>query len=252
MSDLRLRERTRLLAISPVLTDLRSDPVLDELVARLAARLDAPFAAVVIVLSRVALFRVATGLPPELQVSRAVSRASVPDDTVVREHRPLLVTELGTLNGPQRTLAAMFDLRSYATVPLEFGSHVVGTVAVAHTRARAFDDGALSVLGEFAALARERFAVLEQSACAHDEIASENELPLVESAALSRLALARRSGALEEPGFERGLALLSQLEDRHFRWQELVAALRPLAQSSSDARSIMKRSEDGRSGRGDR
>ncbi|MBL8680740.1 MAG: GAF domain-containing protein [Myxococcales bacterium] len=235
-----------------MLTDLRSDLVLDALVADLSKRADCSLAAVIVVLSRVALFRAAVGLPSEVQVSRAVSRASTPCDTVVREQRALLVDDDAGLNGSQRTLAVQYGLRSYAAVPLELGGHVVGTIAVADRRERAFDASTLDLLRDTSARARARIEELERSSLEHDEEASENELPLIESAALSRLAFARRSGALEEERFERGVALLSQLEDRHFRWQELVARLRPLAEPAPSTRSIMTPSSKLAGGGGDK
>jgi GAF domain-containing protein len=254
MSQLPLDERTRLLAIGPVLTDLRSDAVLDRVITAVTARVGAPVGAVTIALSRVLLLRAAVGMPPELQVSRAISRIGAPCDQCVREGRPVIVTDGSSGTGTQKMFSDRYGVRSYATVPVRLGGQVVGTVVVADRRPRAFDESVIVALSEAAVEVEARFAELSLNELDREDDSSEDEMPLIESAALSRLALARRKGTLDEEHFERGLSMLEHMEERHFKWQEMVAALRPLAQpidpmeSCVAPRSIMRPyNDEGRS-----
>jgi GAF domain-containing protein len=223
-------ERKRLLVIGPVLTDLRADPVLDAVVADALVQTRAAIAGVTIALSRVLLFRTAVGLPPELQVSRAISRVGLPCDQAVREGRPVLVADGSIEPGPQALFAEQYGVRSFATVPVRLSGQVVGTVVVADRRANAFDHETIRALEQSAARIEARFVELTDNELDREDDSSEDELPLIESAALSRLALARRRGTLDAEHFERGLLMLEHMEERHFKWREMVAALRPLAQ----------------------
>jgi len=247
MHPLPSNERTRLLAIGPVLTDLRADPVLDTLVANALEATRAAIAVVTIALSRVFLLRAAVGLPPELQVSRAISRVRTPCDQAVREGRPVLVRDGSIEPGTQALFAERYGVRSFATVPVQLSGQVVGTVVVADRRANAFDQETIRVLEQTATRVEARFVEMTD----REDDSSEDELPLIESAALSRLALARRRGTLDAEHFERGLSMLEHMEERHFKWREMVAALRPLAQpidpmeSGVSPRSIMKSWLDG-------
>lgn len=251
MQPLPSDERTRLLAIGPVLTDLRSDAVLESLISDLVTRTGATIGAVTVALSRVLLLRTAVGLPPELHVSRAISRVGSPCDQAVREGRPIIVEDGTVGTGTQMLFAERYGVRSYATVPVRVGGQVVGTVVVADRRPRAFDAATLRVLEQSAVLVEARFTEMTENELDRDDDSSEDELPLIESAALSRLALARRKGTLDAEHFERGLSMLEHMEERHFKWQEMVAALRPLAQpidpmeSGISPRSIMKPWLDG-------
>jgi GAF domain-containing protein len=251
MHPLPSNERTRLLAIGPVLTDLRADPVLDTLVANALEATRAAIAVVTIALSRVFLLRTAVGLPPELQVSRAISRVRTPCDQAVREGRPVLVGDGSIEPGTQTLFAEWYGVRSFATVPVRLSGQVVGTVVVADRRANAFDQETIRVLEQTATRVEARFVEMTDREFDREDDSSEDELPLIESAALSRLALARRRGTLDAEHFERGLSMLEHMEERHFKWREMVAALRPLAQpidpmeSGVSPRSIVKSWLDG-------
>ncbi len=249
MSQLPSDERTRLLAIGPVLTDLRSDAVLDEIIASAVAQTRACIGAVTIALSRVLLLRAAVGLPPELQVSRAVSRVGAPCDTCVRDGKPVVVHDGAT--GAQKVFTERYGVRSYASVPVRLGGQVVGTVVIADRKIAAFDAGTIDQLIAAATKVEARFTEMTRDELDRDDDSSEDEMPLIEGAALSRLALARRKGTLGDEHFERGLSMLELMEERHFKWQEMMAALRPLAQpidpleSGISPRSIMTPRTDG-------
>lgn len=230
MSSLPSDERTRLLAIGPVLTDLRPDAVLEQAVASVVEQCGAEVGAVTVALSRVLLFRTAVGLPIELQVSRAISRQGVACDRTVREGTAVLISDHTEVTGRGRMLADRYGVRSYASVPVRSGGHIVGTVMVASRQPRAFDERCIAALYAAAVKVEARFAELTRHELDRDDESSEDEMPLVETAALSRLALARRKGTLGDEHFERGLSMLELLEERHFKWREMVAALRPVAQ----------------------
>lgn len=219
-----------MLAIGPVLTDLRPDAVLEQIVASVVEQSGAEVGAVTIALSRVLLFRTAVGLPIELQVSRAISRQGVACDRTVRDGVAVLISDHTRITGRERMLADRYGVRSYASVPVRSSGHIVGTVMVASRQEQAFDERTIEALSAAATQVEARFAVLTRRELEREEESSEDEMPLVETAALSRLALARRKGTLGDEHFERGLSMLELLEERHFKWREMVAALRPVAQ----------------------
>jgi GAF domain-containing protein len=221
-----LSERARLLAIGPVLTNLRPDPTLDRLVEDAARTLGAALVTVSVVLSKVILFRAAVGLPSELQVSRAISRTTSASERVLQAGRTVRVRDLLAERAPP-AMAEQYAFRSFMGAPLRIDEHIVAVFLAAGPDARTFTDEEAAAFEATAAKVEARLRELATSELTDEQ--SEDELPLVESAALARLAFARRSGAIDVGGYERGVALLSQLEDRHFRWREVVATLLPLA-----------------------
>jgi GAF domain-containing protein len=249
-----LSERARLLAIGPVLTHLRPDPPLDRLVEDAARTLGVTLVTVSVVLSKVILFRAAVGLPTELQVSRAISRTTSASERVLRVGHTVRVRDLLAEGASTPAMARQYAFRSFMGAPLRVEGHIVAVLLAAGTDARDFSDDEAAAFEVTAVKVEARLRELATSELTDEQ--SEDELPLVESAALARLAFARRSGAIDVGGYERGVALLSQLEDRHFRWREVVATLLPLASPAErevdtvdDARAAFATDVDVRGGR---
>ncbi|WP_229076565.1 GAF domain-containing protein [Actinoplanes sp. DH11] len=127
-----------------------SAPVRDELQAvvdDVAARLNAPVAALNLVRDDAVLFAAATGVTGWIAECGGVPAGWSVCPRVVNPDKPLLVGDLHAESwGPFRPAALYGNIRAYAGVPLRVGGTVVGTLCAFAAAPNAFDERAVAVL----------------------------------------------------------------------------------------------------------
>ncbi|HEX4478457.1 MAG TPA: GAF domain-containing protein [Polyangiaceae bacterium] len=133
-----LDDPRRLAQFRSSLVQLDSDGVLDECVRDAAARAEAPVALVTFVMSKVQLFRAAVGLPPELEMSRAISRCDSFCQFVVQNESAFVVNDARTDPRVPQAMVRMYGITSYVGVPIRAQGEVLGSLCVADGKPRAW------------------------------------------------------------------------------------------------------------------
>src|SRR5437868_6457041 len=94
------------------------DEILQECVGEASRRLEAPIALVSFVMGHVQYFRAATGLPPELDLSRATARCHSYCQFVVMSEKPLAISDIFARPDMPQAIAQTYGVRAYIGVPL--------------------------------------------------------------------------------------------------------------------------------------
>jgi len=124
------------LARASRLLDRDADPGLKALVETAARETGWPLALVTLVLRRTQYFLAHVGLPPDLQVARALDRSASFCQFVVASGGPLEVEDaVGEPNLPQE-MVTRYGVRSYVGLPLCVDDRLVGSFCVVDVKAR--------------------------------------------------------------------------------------------------------------------
>lgn len=121
----------RLAAFRAPLLDLKGDLELQECVALAAKHAEAPMAMVSFVMRSIQLIRTALGLPPELQVTRAISRTDSFCQFVVKAEGPFVVADARRDPRLPQGMVVAYGMVAYAGVPIRVGGQVLGALCVA-------------------------------------------------------------------------------------------------------------------------
>lgn len=190
-----LDDPRRLAQFRSSLVQLDSDGVLDECVRDAAARAEAPVALVTFVMSKVQLFRAAVGLPPELEMSRAISRCDSFCQFVVQNESAFIVNDARTDPRVPQAMVRMYGITSYVGVPIRAQGEVLGSLCVADGKPRSW---AAELVDDLASIGMRVSRRLDQMSTrmpskAPPDLASPNATPELED----RLERAIRSLLLE-------------------------------------------------------
>ncbi len=126
---LRDAPRTRFRSFRGQVLDDGPDPVLQEIVAELAAATRQPMAAVVLVLERTLRFRASFGLPADLEAAGGVDRSVSLCQFVVRDDAPFVVEDCARQSDIP-TAAVSRGFARYVGVPIRIDGEVVGSLCV--------------------------------------------------------------------------------------------------------------------------
>lgn len=159
----------RLAAISPPLTRLDADEVLDAAVEEAARIAGTPIALVSLVMRGIQLFRAHRGLPPELAASRATSRANSFCQFVVRDELPLLVDDAPVDARVPQDLVENYGIRAYLGVPVRVHGQVVGTLCAIDVVPRRFSKDVVVAMKRLASRVSARLAQLDAAHCTRGE-----------------------------------------------------------------------------------
>ena len=139
--------------------DLSPDPVLEDIVRDVAIELDAPWAALNLLLERTLLVRAHHGLPMCLAVVRSMESDGAFCERVVLERTVLEVVD--ALASPETRLPyERYGVRSYLGVPLFLDDVCVGSLCLLDQVPRRFDPSARVRLAAYGARAAARLAEL--------------------------------------------------------------------------------------------
>lgn len=128
----------RLAAITPLLTRLDADEVLDACVEEVARIAEAPIALVSLLMRGIQVFRAHRGLPPELATSCATSRAISFCTFVVQEELPFLVEDAPNDPRVPQEMVVSYDICAYVGVPVRVNGQVVGALCAVDVVPRPF------------------------------------------------------------------------------------------------------------------
>jgi GAF domain-containing protein len=213
----RLDAPARLAAFEAPLLEAAPDPVLQALVEEASRLTGFPISLVSLVTARIQYWRAHTGLPPELEASRATDRCTSLCQFVVAGDAPLLVEDASAESGLPQDLVGRYGIRAYMGFPLRVLGQTVGSFCVIDVEPRAL---APEVREALAALARQASARLEalasQAPVGAGGMAAEPEaqrawLALAETRPLRSLAERLALGELSLPDFQRALGALAHL-----------------------------------------
>jgi len=222
------------------------DAQLDDYVRKAAELAEAPIALVTFVMGHVQYFRAATGLPPELELSRATSRCHSYCQFVVTTEKPFAVSDILAHPELPQALAENYGIRAYLGVPVWCEGQLVGTLCVADGRVREWSEATvekLMLLSRRVSVRLDELAVLNELgpdavtgtaaearllAATVFTVSQVLERALAEVGPLVRLATALGSGDLPMDAFARGAnALKESVELYH----DLVGAAREVSQT---------------------
>lgn len=181
----------------------RWDDALERAVRDAAAAVDAPIAVVSLFTRRLQLFAAHVGLPPELEVSRALSREVSICRVVVDLGAVLQIGDVVDHPELRPELTDMFNIRAYLGAPLRVDGVVVGALCAMDTRAREFGADAVARLERLAAVVEVRLADRARSPQPGGvDVAAAELLPYL------RLLQATQLGALTPEAMTRALRML--------------------------------------------
>ncbi len=136
------------------------DDELQAIAEQTSSELDAPMAAVTLILERVQFFRGYHGLPPELEASRATDRDVSFCQFVVRDNAMFEVNDAVNDKRVPQELVETLGVASYLGAPLRIDGEVVGAMCIADSKPRTFDIEEKRALTRFARAASERLTFL--------------------------------------------------------------------------------------------
>jgi hypothetical protein len=151
----------RLAAISPLLTRLDADEVLDAAVEEAVRIAEAPIALVSLLMRGIQVFRAHRGLPPELATSAATSRASSFCKFVVQEELPFLVEDAPNDARVPQQMVECYDICAYVGVPVRVHGQVVGALCAVDVVPRRFDKDVVVAMKRLASRVSARLTALD-------------------------------------------------------------------------------------------
>ena len=167
-----LDDPARLSKLTRAVTQIEDDPVLQDIVARASALAGCPMALVSLITGKLQLFRAATGLPPELDVSRAGSRQDSFCQFVVRGEDTFVVTHAEVDTRVPQALTQFYGVQAYAGVPVRVEDQVLGSLCVVDVQPREFAGETLTQLEALGREASARLQALYEADVALDEPAA--------------------------------------------------------------------------------
>ena len=230
----------RLARLRGRLISLDNDETLNRYVESARECASTPIGLVSLVMGGIQLFRAASGLPKELQVSRATARSDSFCQFVASSEEPFLVENTGSdLRVPAR-LPSLFGIVAYAGVPVYAGGLPVGSLCVLDYQPRSWN---LNIVQRLVVLARkvsQRLDALGDGLDAPPNVSDEAakiltqalmiERSAVEAGPVMRLAQAYSRGELTAEEFRRGGQVLTGADDR---FELLVSSVRNLRESAA-------------------
>jgi GAF domain-containing protein len=229
------RFRGEVVAINP-------DEILEECVREASRQLEAPIALVSFVMGHVQFFRAATGLPPELELSRATARCHSYCQFVVKSEKPLAITDILARTDMPQAIAQTYGVRSYLGVPVFCGGQLLGTLCVVDAKTRDWSDAEIARLTTIATRVSDRLEELARRSLPEQRPAEAIEMrilaqsvadgarvlerALAEVGPMVRLAGGLGTGTLPAEAFLRGATALREATELYF---ELVEAARDVS-----------------------
>jgi hypothetical protein len=221
------------------------DEELEACVVEAARRAEAPTATLTFVMGRVQYFRAATGLSPELTLSRATSRCDSFCQFIVLEEQPFIVRDAPADPRVPKALVELYKIGAYLGVPVFLGGDVLGSLCVLDDKPRdwsAADLAALTELGERASRRLREIArsdpriapsippvtLADAGALASDLALDARVLgrSLIEISPLVRLTQGLFKGELSPEAFERGTRVLHEAAEL---FEEVLAVSQELS-----------------------
>jgi GAF domain-containing protein len=218
------------------------DDILEECVREASRRLEAPIALVSFVMGHVQYFRAATGLPPEIDLSRATARCHSYCQFVVMSEKPLAINDIFARPELPQTIAQTYGVRAYLGVPVLCEGQLLGTLCVVDVKTREWSEANIAELTSIATrvtrrldeLSRRRSLEPKPTDAIEARILAQSvadgarviERALAEVGPMVRLAGGLGVGTLPADAFLRGATALREATDLYF---ELVEAARQVS-----------------------
>jgi GAF domain-containing protein len=231
---------------------LNPDEILEQCVREASQKLEAPIALVSFVMGHVQYFRAATGLPPELDLSRATARCHSYCQFVVMSEKPLAITDILARADMPQALAVTYGIRGYLGVPIFCQGQLLGTLCVVDVKPREWTDAetarmrqiATRVTSRLEELARRSLPEVKLSEAIEMRILAQSvadgariiERALAEVGPMVRLAGGLGVGALPPDAFVRGATALKEATELYF---ELVDAARNVSGMGEQLTTVM-------------
>jgi GAF domain-containing protein len=250
MADLDAPER--LSRFRGEVVSLNPDEILEECVRHAARQLEAPIALVSFVMGHVQYFRAATGLPPELDLSRATARCHSYCQFVVMSEKPLAITDIFARPELPQTIARTYGIHAYLGVPVFCQDQLLGTLCVVDARVREWTNEEIARLTTLAANVTARLEELAYNSMPELNPAEAIEMRLLaqsvadsarvieralaEVGPMVRLAGGLGVGSLPADAFVRGAEALKEATQLYF---ELVDAARNVSGMGEQLNSAM-------------
>jgi signal transduction protein with GAF and PtsI domain len=229
------------------------DEILEQCVREASRRLEAPIALVSFVMGHVQYFRAATGLPPEIDLSRATARCHSYCQFVVMSEKPLAISDIFARPDMPQAVAQTYGVRSYLGVPVFCEGQLLGTLCVVDVKNRDWSDKEIGTLTELATkvserleeLARRSLPDMKPAAAIEMRILAQSvadgarviERALAEVGPMVRLAGGLGVGTLPPEAFVRGAAVLREASELYF---DLVDAARNVSGMGEQLTSVME------------
>lgn len=204
----KLDSTSRLAKLTPAVLSTAANPVLDKAVTDARTLAQTSSSIITLVAKNVQFFRASTGLPADLEVSRATSRCDSFCQFVVKSEGAFVVFDsLEDMRVPRRLVDA-YGIRAYCGVPVRIENEVVGSLCVFDDKPRDFDGRVVDGLSSIADVVSDE---LWREWRGHIGTSTDGQLT-TESGALLRLANAKADGTLAANLVERGRLALDELE----------------------------------------
>jgi len=139
------------------------DPALQALAEQTSRELDAPMAAVTLMLERVQLLRGFHGLPPDLAAARGIDRDMSFCQFAVRDGAVFEVNDARTDARVPQASVKRYGTASYLGAPVYIGGKAVGAMCVADSKPRTFDAADREAIVRAAAVASARLSTMAMS-----------------------------------------------------------------------------------------
>jgi transcriptional regulator with GAF, ATPase, and Fis domain len=219
-----LDDPVRLSRFRGAVVSVSRDEVLDASVREAARRAQAPIALVTFVMGQVQYFRAATGLPPEIELTRATSRCHSYCQLVVLAGKPVVIEDIPARPELPQMVSQLYGVRAYLGLPITCDGQLLGTLCVVDVKQRQWGDELITELQPIAQRVSERLGQLAAIEPAEAKppraevtpsTATMMERVLTEVVPMMRLTNGLASSTLPPDAFQRAASVLREAAE-HF------------------------------------
>jgi GAF domain-containing protein len=237
----------------------RPDEILEECVREASRRLEAPIALVSFVMGHVQYFRAATGLPPELDLSRATARCHSYCQFVVMSEKPLAISDIFARPDVPQAVAQTYGVRAYLGVPIFCEGQLLGTLCVVDVKTREWSQNEVGTLSKIAERVSARLELLAQHSLPEVKPVAAIEMrvlaqsvadgarvierALAEVGPMVRLAGGLGVGTLPAEAFVRGAKVLREASELYFDLVDAARNVSGLGEQLTGAMATPKREQ---------